>query len=792
MNNLEKVKYLLPGEKAPLDTTMKTVNVTSSILLFVLIFIVLTSIVLKLIWFDFPFLHLPKNNPAFVNHIKGFWTIIIGLIIPLFQGNYFVEYRGYLDSLTKTSEIELIAWRWLLSIVIGLGFATWGFLKSLIAVGGDKHIIGKQLLKGKEAILDLTREFGFLSKDGRGSRLVVLANKGYDPRIHKFDTLKKGSYIELPEKLRRSHFMFIGGTGRGKTQLIYYRLVAQLDQQIKDGEVVKLLCLDTPKSDYSKYFRKQQVLKISPHEEGGLCWAIAYDLTDGLLANAFWKGKIPANESDPIWGNAAISVGTGCTRYLQVIAPKAWNYGMLAHLLTKSGEDLEPLLSLHYPEAKQILNSSGDTLSSVLFNLGTYTQDLISLGRIYDGFDIKKSVHQSTAKALKNAMYVEFVFVDMVRSVTTPGLETQNISKALMFKGACLYLTKTCPEWTWKDLSAFVQLPRKLQSIFITPYLDEEEAKIINNIIFYEHWMELAKNIIYYADEWDKLEAQPKLSIRDWILNENPSRKILILKPSETYPTLTEGLIKGILYYANSIILGDLKDDRKRRFHILIDELQSYGNIQPFIGPALSLYRSRGITLILAFQDLSQLVSIYKQEFVDFMNSNIGNIIILGVNDGFTANKLTELLGDKKIQRLHRHKSSDSGVNEDFQEHEEKVIYQNEWNLLGANDATMNIKYLYLIGGLNSAYILNAPILPYKTRNEPKKASWINATNIQPRLPDINELWGINPSIKQYKPPSIDEMEKENKERKVRLQKSEVTKEPFGILQQFTDIEKGE
>lgn len=732
----EKVKYLLPGDRPPLDTTIKTVNVSMALFVGTLVTFIAINIIFLMTWRTLPFLPLPPSElPAFT-HLKGFWRMILPFLSLGDYGEQLYQWK-------INNWFGVLGWRYLIAIIGGIGIGIAMFFVALTPVGGDKHIKGKLLLKGLQAYRDLKREFSFMSKDGRGSGLVVAADKKFDPTKQTIADLKPGTFIELPEKLRRSHFMFIGGTGRGKTQAIMYRLVAQGYGQIRRGEKVKLLIADTPKSDYARYFHKHHVWSISPAEDSGIAWDIAKDLTDALLANAFWKGKIPSNESDPIWPNAAIAIGTGCTKFLQVVAPKAWNYGMLAHMFTQRGEVLEPLLSEHYPEANQIIGAAGETLSSVMFNLGTYTADLIALGRIYDGFDIKKAVRQATAKALKNDTYLNFVCTDMIRANITTANEAENMTRSLMFKGACRYLTAENEKWTWKDFAKFVSLSKFLQANLAAQYLNpENEAKVVHNLAFPGMWMELAATIIHYADEWDRLESQKRLSIRDWVINENPSRKILLLKPSETYPTLTEGLIKGILYYTNSVILGRLQDDRKRRFHILIDELQSYGNIEPFLGPALSLYRSRGCSITVAFQDLAQLVKIYGQEFVDFMNSNIGNINILGVNDGFTANKLSDLLGEKKIEKLHRHRNADGGFNEDLQHHDEKVMYAAEFNTLGANDATMNIKYLSLIAGLNPAYILDAPIIPYKVRHEIKPASWIDAEPLPPpKLPDLRKKW---------------------------------------------------
>ena len=769
----EKIKYLLPGDKSPLDTTVKTINVTTIVLSSIFIAVVITSLSFLILWNNIPLLPLPPSNQTPFYHLIAFWRFVI----PYFPLGNYVE---YIYQWKNSGDLEYLGWRYLIACILGIVSGIYSIIYLWKPVGGIKHLYGTILLKGKEAYDDLKREFKFLSDKGRGSSLIIGADGNFDPNIHTKENLKEGTYIELPEKLRRSHSMFLGGTGRGKTQLIMYLLVSQIYTQIRKGKRVKLMIADTPKGDYDRFFLSKDVIRINPTEKGGVCWDIAKDINVGLLAEAFWKGKIPPNDADPIWSNAAIALGTGCMRYLQVVCPNTWNYGMLAHLFSKSGAELEKIVLEHYPEASQILRSAGETLSSVMFNLGTYTTDIVNLARIYDGYDIKKIIKQTTAKSLKNKVYLNSIFVDMMETevLKQPEVEQSEkdkelhkqmqaliMTKVIMFKGVCLYLNSNLPDWRWVDFAEFIEQDKNTQANLVLPYLNETEGKIVNNMNFYQHWMLMASTICYYAKDWDNYEKKDRFSLREWLTNENPEKKILLLKPSESYPTLTEGLIKGILYYTNSIILGDLKDNRTRRFHILIDELQSYGNINTFISPALSLYRSRGVSLHIAFQDMAQIVKIYGQEFVDFMNSNIGNIFILGVNNGFTANKLSELLGEKKIQKLHRSVNGEGQRNEDLQEHDEKVIYANEWNMLGANDATMSINYLYLVANLNPAYILSAPIINYKVRHEVKTASWItHPIKTIPELPNLEPLWLVsdnrNKKVKVIKKP--DPFDEEN------------------------------
>ena len=742
-------KLMLPGDQQPLDTTLQTIYIGSAVGMGLFTAIIATSLILFLSWANYPFFPAPPSERPAIFHVQAFWQVMAGLVSPIFQGEVFRFYHDYLNQTIKIGMGGNLVYRWMIALVGGITCGGWVFWKSLKPTGGTRHVKGKELLEGKSAYTTLKREFSLLSSNGKGSGLVIAADKGFDPTKPQHYTpqyLKPGTFIEKPEALRRSHSLYIGGTGRGKTQLIYYLEVAQVYQRIRNGEPIKLMIADTPKGDYNAYFHAAHVHKVAPQDEDGVCWAIAEDLRNPLVANAFWKGKIPVEDKNPIWSLAAVSVCTGATTALQVLAPRAWNYGMLAHLLGKTGGELAIIIGEHYPEAKQVLNSVGETLASVMFNLGAYTADIIQLGRIHDCYDSKKPIRQSTANALQSPAFLNYIIRDMNGDTLDGANETIRFKKATYFKGVCLYLNKVKANWRWKDFAHFIKQPIDEQNELIFPFINGNEKASLMKPAFMDGWKNLCAAVVLHARQWDLAEGTKRLSIRAWLMDENPKRKVLILKPSESFPTLTEGLIKGILFFANTVILGDLTDSRIRKFHILIDEIQSYGNIEPFTAPALSLYRSRGISLSLAMQDLAQLVKIYGQEFVDFMTANTGSIFILGVNDGFTANKFSDLLGEKTIAKPHRsvsHSDGGKSTSTDEQHHQEKVMSANEFNLLGANESTMTITFLALFAKQNPAYILTAPIIAYKTRAVSKPAQWIDTSPANPQLSSINDYWDV-------------------------------------------------
>lgn len=277
--------------------------------------------------------------------------------------------------------------------------------------------------------------------------------------------------------------------------------------------------------------------------------------------------------------------------------------------------------------------------------------------------------------------------------------------------------------------------------------------------------------IFTWYDTWDKFETQPRFSFRDWIYDENPDKKILVLKTSGQFSELTNPLVRGMLLYAKSLIDDDAFLDDKdagfiRKFYILMDEFQALGNIKEFIEPALERFASKGVTVMLAVQDLAQLIKIegYGQEFVDFLLGNTGSIFFIGSNIGKTAELISNAVGKKWFKKLHTsitYQENGKSVSQNWQEHEGIVITPDEVNsklgidlngypeksfdqkimslvalflpkekkksLLAKIDrerAKLPIRYLYLGANMKKAYILETPVCGYKAVTKAEPADW--------------------------------------------------------------------
>lgn len=746
----EKAKVILPGDSLPQDTTLKTKHPIPSIVLGLIITCVAASVLFFVLLRNFPF-----STPKKPFQIVGYY------------------WNG--DSIQKQTDYALL-FRWLICIAIGSVLGIYIGLKTYVARGGVIHKRGMQVLEGIQGYFELKHLFNTecinpkTKKKDNGSGLLLAVDPGvkFDPRKQTLDDLKPGTFIEKPQTVETQHSIVVAPPGSGKTQSTLYR-VAQSYNRIKRKEPkVRMLICDTIKDDYSRFVHPKTCHTVAPHLAGSIPWWIGKDINTRSTATDFWAGIVEVKTGE-VWGPATITTASGLTYFLQVMAGVHWNFGMLGHLMTKAPEEIEPILTQYHPEALQIIKSGGDTVGSVLMNLASYTGFLIELGRIWDGFDTKKIICQATAGALKNQKYVDFVKRDMQQSMfldmeekadflaqNKDGLENDSIINGVMFKAACMHLNSTKKDWAWKDFSQLVEIPFEKQKAILVraPNLKDTERNFIEVArTAPTQWEKLCSHVCHYYKEWDRLESAEKLSIGDWLQDDNSEKRILILKPSSLNKILTKSLIRAILSYSNKVILEKLPDDTTRRFSLIIDEFNSYGNIKDFMGDALEMYRSKGVSITFCFQDFSQPKETYGEAFAEFLKSIPGSLVVVGANMGKMAEEVSQIIGERTIAKRHRSVSySDGGksTSEDLQEHQEVVITADEISSkLGAKKSRGTLKYLYITKGApKNAYIIEQPLMNYyegkgqkNNGYEPVPADWVGQPYEEPDIEDIKEIW---------------------------------------------------
>lgn len=772
-----KPLYLWPGDSRALDGTRPIVRVGPAIFLGIFGFLFCMGLALLLTWWNIPGLPIPTNERSAWFHVGAMYQMFLGKLLPSFQTTTYRQYAYAIHWWADRGEAPYLFIRYLIALASAFFGAYYMSRNAWTPVEQFTQVRGRKLLKGKIGFADLKAAF---EKQIRTSvaGLIMATDRGFnvmDPASYGH----KAQVIFMPDAQRRTHFLIIGGTRRGKgvknketvVQIYEHKIrqrysptVSFLEnlanrlgraKQKATQQVYKLMIIDTPKGEYAELFRPSDFVQIAPDEKYSVPHDIAKDLVLVQDFAQFAAGLIPTNDKDPFWGTAARGMTTGIGAILCKEGGTDWSYNNFAYFKDMPAAELEPYIKKYYPELGPILSMAEQTLSSIIGALATNLMFLNDVARIWDGYDYKKTIHQMSAALLRKKFWLDFyldrafpksklcVNVDEKgNSSTSEEVIHENIFTRLILTSHIENLNSSKDKWKWVDLKAMLLQELEQQVIGAMGIVSNEEMPVLeDSAIFKNYHANNIYPILQWAEVWDGYESRERFSIREWMLDENPRKKIFLLKPSGRFKSQMDGVIRGILLYMTSMVNDKFfKEDKTdvlplRNVHLFCDEFQSLGNLKEFVAPALEMFASKGVTLYISCQSFDQLQDIYGENFLKFMQGNTGNILVMGMNQGTSAEMISNLVGKKSISKIHMSKTiQESGVSVSMnpQVHDnEPVITPDEINsMLGAKSNGIN--YLYLPGNEANAYLLEAPIVKYKKHYTPTAADWIAGKTYKP------------------------------------------------------------
>jgi len=357
-------------------------------------------------------------------------------------------------------------------------------------------------------------------------------------------------------------------------------------------------------------------------------------------------------------------------------------------------------------------------------------------------------------------------------------------------------IEKVLTDWTRNKPDALVE-------ILCTCLKSYELATFSNSHTLDDHKLLLrgCKPILLRAKTWDEYEGQPRVSFTKWILDECPDKKYFVFSQSGDFQKITTTIMRACMAHLTNIVLSsNMPDDRSlgivRKFYVILDEFQALGNLQNDVERWLALFASRGVSIWIACQDFSQLVALYKKEFVDFITSNTGNLFFFGSNMGETAKAISNLLGNKKLNKQHLTYSTGAdgkvSFSDNWQTHDDTVIHpsainrlgldingdykQSSWQkfvawlisldslkphknfveqLLGKAENDMQVRCLYMPANSPRAYLLsNALFKSGPSLFKSKAADWTHKNPAKPKDIDTDDLAS---RLSDYPPKLADE-----------------------------------
>ena len=143
--------------------------------------------------------------------------------------------------------------------------------------------------------------------------------------------------------------------------------------------------------------------------------------------------------------------------------------------------------------------------------------------------------------------------------------------------------------------------------------------------------------------------SNQKLSIREWISDDNQKGFLIISSKADSQETLRP-LLTAIFETAINSILS-LEDNPHRNLWVLLDELPSLQYI-PSLQSALSQSRQFGASFVLALQVMSQLKDLYGDRKAESVSGSCSNRVVFSTPDKDTANWCSKSLGDVEVEEV--------------------------------------------------------------------------------------------------------------------------------------------
>ena len=279
--------------------------------------------------------------------------------------------------------------------------------------------------------------------------------------------------------------------------------------------------------------------------------------------------------------------------------------------------------------------------------------------------------------------------------------------------------------WTWRDLhnlacSSQADLLRIVQ--IYQPearHLLEAEGKTTQGVLInFSSSMSIVSDL---AAAWGSAPPEQRFAFSEWLKDENPSRKVVILQGSGRYPELMRGYVQSaITLLAGRINSPEIGESKTRRLWLVLDEFPQLGKLNG-VASILEVGRSKGVCVVLGAQDLAQVQDIYGQYVGRTWGSLVGTQIIVRVNAGETAQFIAkEVIGYATIEKRILH----DGHPQVAQTQQQLVLEPSDLSDYLETDKT-GVRAVIL--GMHDANILTWPYtVTKKIREATIPAAWLN------------------------------------------------------------------
>lgn len=202
--------------------------------------------------------------------------------------------------------------------------------------------------------------------------------------------------------------------------------------------------------------------------------------------------------------------------------------------------------------------------------------------------------------------------------------------------------------WSWQHLDEVLDLPDKalrqtafdyhrpaLRYLTIDPDTDEFDRTAASYVS--TAMAALNQLIRPLAQAWSRLDPLYQISLRDWLLDDAPPRRTIILQGASHLPSISAAWITAALEMMARFCVGPaLADSIERRLWYILDEFSTVPKIDA-LSALLAQGPSKGVCVLLACQNLELVEDKYGNILTKSIIQNMDVQILFRLNAGPTS-----------------------------------------------------------------------------------------------------------------------------------------------------------